>query len=180
MKMPCSLPAIVVLIFASPLALAQKTPPPDAAQLQKMAARFAPTEITADLSKLAPNDRKVLAKLVEAAKIIDGIFLRQMWTQNPSMLLELAGDDSPQGRARLHYFLLNKGPWSNLDDNAPFVALAPAKPPGAGFYPADTTKEQMESWMKSLPPNEQERARGFFTVIRRDGKNFALVPYRLE
>ncbi len=114
-------------------ASAQEGKIPDQTQLTQMAARFAPTEITADLSKLTPNDRKVLAKLVEAAKIIDGIFLRQMWSQNPSMLLELAGDESPEGRARLHYFLLNKGPWSNLDDNAPFVAGAPAKPAGAGF-----------------------------------------------
>ncbi len=177
MKIPLVLSA---LISAATALVAESAALLDAAQLQKMAARFAPTEITADLSKLSPNDRKVLAKLVEAAKIIDGIFLRQMWSQNPAMLLELAGDDSAEGRARLHYFLLNKGPWSNLDNNAPFVAGAPAKLPGAGFYPAATTKEQMESWMKSLPPNEQEKARGFFTVIRHGGKNFALVPYRLE
>ena len=37
---------------------------PDQAKLEAMAARFVPTEITADLSKLSPNDRKVLAKLV--------------------------------------------------------------------------------------------------------------------
>ena len=124
---------------------------PDEAQLEQMAARFAPTEIKADLSKLSPNDRKVLAKLVEASHIIDGIFLRQMWAENPSMLLDLADDDSPEGRARLHYFLLNKGPWSNLDHDAPFVAGAPAKPQGAGFYPADATKAEIESWIKSLP-----------------------------
>src|SRR5215471_18030696 len=67
--------------------------------LEKMAARFVPTDITADLSKLAPNDRRVLTKLVEASKIIDGIFLRQVWSGNVSMLLDLAQDQTPEGRA---------------------------------------------------------------------------------
>ena len=53
---------------------------PDQAKLEAMTARFAPTEIKADLSKLSPNDRKVLAKLVQASQIIDGIFLRQAWS----------------------------------------------------------------------------------------------------
>ncbi len=170
--------ALLLILSVQPAA--QSSPLPDAAQLEKMTARFAPTEITADLSKFSPNERRALAKLVAASRIIDGIFLRQMWSQNPSMLLSLAGDESPEGRARLHYFLINKGPWSNLDDNAPFVAGAPAKPPGAGFYPSDTTKQEMESWMKSLSPNEQKNARGFFTVIRHEGKSFTTVPYRVE
>lgn len=146
-----------------------------------MAARFAPTEISVDLSKLSPNDRKVLAKLVQASQIIDGIFLRQMWPGNPSMLLDLANDNSPEGRARLHYFLINKGPWSALDGNAPFVAGAPPKPAGAGFYPLNTTKDEMIAWMKGLPPNQQQEARSFFTVIRRKPyNNFMTVPYHTE
>ena len=31
------------------------------------------------------------------------------------MLLDLVRDQTPEGRARLHYFLINKGPWSRLD-----------------------------------------------------------------
>ncbi|MDQ3413513.1 MAG: hypothetical protein M3480_00825 [Verrucomicrobiota bacterium] len=154
---------------------------PDQAKLEAMAARFAPTEITADLSKLSPNDRKVLAKLVEASQIIDGIFLRQAWAGNPSMLLDLAGDQSAEGRARLHYFLINKGPWSELDHNQRFVARAPPKPEGAGFYPPDATKAELEAWMKSLPAAEQKRAKGFFTVVRRNAAGkFTIVPYNIE
>ena len=43
---------------------------------------------------------------------------------------------SPLGRARLHAFLLNKGPWSRLDHNEPFVPGAPAKPRGRQLLPA--------------------------------------------
>src|SRR5437762_6807824 len=51
------------------------------------------TLFRSDLSKLSPNDRKVLARLVRASQIINGIFLRQAWAGNPSMLLDLAGGE---------------------------------------------------------------------------------------
>ena len=103
---------------------------PDTLKLQAMTARFAPTDIGADVSKLSAGDRKVLAKLVEASKIIDALFLRQVWAGNDAMLMDLVRDQTPEGRARLHYFLINKGPWSRLDHNQPFVPGAPAEAGG--------------------------------------------------
>jgi hypothetical protein len=153
---------------------------PDAAQLQKMAARFAPTEITADLSKVSDADRQVLAKLVEASKIVDALFLRQVWAGNDAMLLDLVRDQSPLGRERLHSFVINKGPWSRLDHNLVFVPGAPPKPAGANYYPAGATKADLERWMQSLPEAERTRATGFFTTIRRAGNGFTLVPYSIE
>lgn len=172
---------VALLSATTVITSAQKTAPPDQAKLAQMAARFAPTEITADISKLSPNDRKVLAKLVEASQIIDGIFLRQAWAGNPSMLLDLAADASAEGRARLHYFIINKCPWSRLDHNEPFVLSAPPKPKNANFYPSDATKAEIETWINSLPAAEQEQAKGFFTVIHRQAdRKFALVPYNIE
>lgn len=160
---------------------AQGAPVADTATLQQMAARFAPTDITADLSALSSSDRQVLSKLIAASKIIDGLFLRQVWAGNDAMLQELARVTTADGRARLHYFLLNKGPWSRLDHNQPFVAAAPPKPAGAGFYPADATKAEIEAWLESLPEVERARARGFFTVVRRGpGGGLTLVPYSIE
>ena len=164
---------------------AQETALPDATKLQQMAARFEPTEITADLSKLSDADRRVLAKLVEASKIIDALFLRQVWAGNQPMLLDLVRDESPEGRARLHYFLINKGPWSRLDHNAPFVPGAPAdKPQGANFYPDGASKAEVEAWFKSVPQSIRTRSTGFFTVIRRNasptGGDFLIVPYSIE
>ena len=172
--------AVMVLALA-----AQETALPDATKLQQMAARFEPTEITADLSKLSDADRRVLAKLVEASKIIDALFLRQVWAGNPPMLLDLVRDESPEGRARLHYFLINKGPWSRLDHNAPFVPGAPAdKPQGANFYPDGASKAEVEAWFKSVPQSIRTRSTGFFTVIRRNasptGGDFLIVPYSIE
>jgi len=149
-------------------------------KLATMTARFAPTEITADLSKLSAAERQILTKLVQASKVMDTLYLRQVWTGNDAMLVDLMKDNSPVGRARLHYFLINKGPWSRLDHNEPFIDGAPAKPEGANFYPAGSAKADIEKWIAALPPAERARANGFFTVIRRQGESYALVNYNVE
>ena len=159
---------------------AQEAAVPDTQRLQQMAARFAPTDISADLSKLSDADRRVLAKLVEASKIVDALFLRQVWAGNESMLMDLVRDQSLEGRARLHYFLINKGPWSRLDHNAVFVPGAPAKPAAANYYPDGASKADLERWIQSLPEAERAHATDFFTVIRRSGNAFTLVPYNVE
>src|SRR4029077_16252630 len=92
----------------------------------------------------------------------------------------LARDQSPEGRARLHYFLINKGPWSRIDHDAVFVPGAPPKPASANYYPEGASKADLERWIQSLPEAERARATGFFTVIRRAGNSFTLVPYNIE
>jgi hypothetical protein len=170
-----------------PAALASLAAPegrvPDTVKLQRMAARFAPTEIRADVSTLSAGDRNVLAKLVEASKVIDAVFLRQVWAGNDAMLLDLARDDTPVGRARLHYFLINKGPWSRLDHNQVFVPGAPPKPEGANFYPPAASKTELDAWIRSLPEADRPRAASFFTVIRHrtaGGNGYTVVPYSIE
>jgi hypothetical protein len=160
--------------------MAQGTRIPSAADLQKMTARFAPTDIAADVSKLSANDRQVLAKLVEASKVMDALFLRQVWDGNEAMLLDLERNKTPEGQARLHYFLINKGPWSRLDRDGPFIGGAPGKPAGANFYPEGATKSELETWMASLPEPSRSQATGFFTVIRRSNGSLTAVPYSLE
>ena len=157
---------------------------PDLKKLQSMTARFAPVEISADISQLPVPERRALAKLVQAGSIMDSLFLRQVWAGNESMLLDLLKDETPLGRARVRYFLLNKGPWSRLDHDAPFIKGAPAKPERRNFYPAGASKEQVESWVKSLPASEQSEAMGFFSTIRLAAGvgtgSYKMVPYSVE
>jgi hypothetical protein len=150
-------------------------------KIQTMTARFAPVDLSADLSKMPASEQQALAKMVEAGRVFDALYLRQVWDGNDSMLAELAADDTPLGRARLHYFLLNKGPWSRLDHNEAFVDGAPPNPPQGNFYPAGATKAEVEAWINGLSPADKARATGFFTTIRRgaDGR-FTAVPYNLE
>ena len=140
---------------------------PDLAELKKMTARFAPTPLTVDTSNLSDGDRRALAKLIEAAYLIDDIFLTQFWSGNHALLEQLKKDQSELGRARLAYFWLNKGPWSALDEHEAFIPGVPArKPAGANFYPPEITKPEFEKWVQTLSPAEKEQAQGFFTVIR--------------
>jgi hypothetical protein len=104
-----------------------------------------------------------------------------VWAGNEAMLQTLVKDDSPIGKARLHAFLINKGPWSRLDHNEVFIPGAPPKPPSANYYPEGATKADVENWISSLGGGEKARATGFFTTIRRDaGGRFVLVPYNIE
>jgi len=138
---------------------------PDLAELNRMIARFAPVELHADSSKLSPGDQKALAKLLDAARVIDDIFLEQVWSGNVALRTKLAADMSPLGKVRLHYFDLNKGPWSELDEQVAFLPGVPGKKlPGANFYPEDMTKQEFES--NSWSVAKEADPRGFFTVIR--------------
>jgi len=161
---------------------AQDASMPDAQQLEKMAARFAPTPLRVDTTKLSSGDRQALVKLIVAARILNYVFLEQRWDGNPALYDRLQKDTTPLGRARLHYFWLNKGPWSDIDEFKAFLPGVPArKPMGANFYPENMTKEAFEQWVAQLSPQEQERAKSFFTVIRRNtqstGGDFMAIPY---
>jgi len=171
------------VLLSGAVSAAEKTPArlPDAAELQRMTARFAPVELRVDLKALPDAEKRALGKLIQASKLMDALFLRQRWAGNPTLLLGLLHDDSPLGRARLHAFLLDKGPWSSLDEARPFLPGAPPKPESANFYPAGATKAEVEAWVKSLPEAQQKDATGFYTTLRRgtDGK-FISVPYSVE
>jgi Peptidase family M49 len=155
---------------------------PDLAQLNCMISRFARTELKVDISGLSAGDRQALVKLIEASRVYNDIFLRQLWSGNPALWTKLQQDGTPLGKALQHVFWINKAPWSELDAHAAFLpGVPPKKPAGANFYPEDMTREQFESWVKTLAKSERDKAEGFFTVIRRDkaGKLTA-VPYSQE
>ena len=173
---------IGVLAIAAGCAARGPEPPASqaVAELQRQAARFAPVDIAVPID-LPGNDPSALAHLIRAARVMDGLFLDQVWAGNTSLLAELAADRSPEGAAALHYFLINKGPWSRLDENAPFSwpgRPIPPKPEQANFYPADATRDEVDAWIASLPPAARAEATGFFTLIRRDASGKLMsVPY---
>ncbi|HXW04597.1 MAG TPA: hypothetical protein VD833_05145 [Vicinamibacterales bacterium] len=168
---------------------------PTAAELAEMAARFAPVDIAADVSRLQPAEQQALARLIDVARVMDGLFLQQVWAGNDALLQRLARDaarhagaatgpgaeQAQLARSRLQYFLINKGPWSRLDHNRVFVPGVPDKPEGANFYPAGAGKPDVQRWIDSLSGPARSEATGFFTTIRRrpDGA-FVAVPYSVE
>jgi hypothetical protein len=160
---------------ATPSRLAVKADTP--ARLRQLPA----TTIDYDRSLLNENERQVVAKLVEASRVIDEIFWRQVSEDNPAIREKLAAQAaaSPLDRAGYDYFIANKGRWDRLDNNEPFIepfGADGAKPAGAAFYPANLTKEEFERYV-AAHPEQKEALQGLFTVVRRDGDRLVAVPY---
>ena len=106
------------------------------------------------------------------------MFLRQVWSGNDA-LGEAAGDKTAVGRQRLHYFYINDGPWSRLDEKEPFIDGVPReKPLNANYYPDDMTKDEFNSWLQGLTNADKQKATGFFYLIRRGpDRKLTVVPY---
>jgi hypothetical protein len=179
---------IMLLLAAGVTSAADSAKPAGVAELGAMARRYAPIELRADTSTLSAGDKAAIAKLIEAAKIVDILQLRQRWAGNEALWAALKKDHSALGSARQNYFWINKGPWSIIDGNQSFmpaefagIRIAARKPDGANFYPAGAGKEALEAWMNALPAQDKEQAQWFFTVIRTgaDGK-FKIVKYSDE
>src|SRR5689334_3290285 len=133
---------VLAMAFLSTTLTGQKPATGDT-DLTRKIARFAPTTLTADTSKLTPKDREALDKIIAAAKLLDPLFLRQVWSGNDALEKKLQADKSAAGKERLHYFYINDGPWSHLDNNEPFVEGVPhEKPVNANYYPDDMSKDE--------------------------------------
>lgn len=165
---------------------ASKDNSPDLEQLNKLTRRYVPTPIKVDISALSPGDHKALEKLIEAARVTNTIYLKQLWNGNMALLSKLEMDSTPLGKARLRYFWINKGPWSELDDYKAFLPDVPArKPRGANLYPANMAKSDFEHWLSTLSPADQEQAKSAYTVVHYQNensgkKNLAVAPYSKE
>jgi len=143
--------------------------------IQERIAQFVPTELSFDESLLGEKEKQVLKKLVEAARCMDEIFLRQVSPRNPEWLARLEASDSSQDKELLHYFRIMFGPWDRLEKHRPFMGEQ-RKPLGAGFYPGDLKKQEFERWLAEHP-EDSEALTSYYTAIRREGPGLVAVPY---
>lgn len=138
-------------------------------------AQFVPERLSADVGHLSEGDRQALRHLVVAARAMDEIFALQAWTGNAELAPRVAALDGPGADAARDYYRIMVGPWDRLVDHEPFLGDRP-RPEGAGFYPDDLTREELEAWL-AAHPEDVESFRGLHTVIRRDGDRLVAVPY---
>ena len=173
------LAVLSLLLAVTPLISQKKQTPSGDPELAKKIARFAPTVLTANTARLSAKDKLALKKIIEAAKLLDPLFLRQVWSGNAELEKRLLADKTPAGRQRLHYFYINDGPWSRLDDNEPFIDGVPKeKPDQAAAYPDDIKREEFNAWVETLSEADKQKATGFFWLIRRGAdRKLMMVPY---
>lgn len=124
-------------------------------------------KLDVDLAGLSQTQREMLPLLIQAAKVMDGLFWRQAYGDRDQLLQEI---EDPDARS---FAAINYGPWDRLGGNAPFVAGVGPKPAGANFYPADMTKDEFEA-----AAAENENLRSQYSLVRRDGSGKLIaVPY---
>jgi hypothetical protein len=150
--------------------------------LKAKVARLTPVEISAPISSLSDKDKQAIKKIIAAAKLMNPIYSRQVWSGNEWLRAQLAKDSSEQGLLKLKLFDQNRGPWDRMESNKAFLNDVPKeKVPGGGYYPEDMTKAEFESWLKGLSEPDKVKAQGFFSVIHRDQeKKLYSVNYSQE
>ncbi|MBW3660606.1 MAG: peptidase [Gemmatimonadetes bacterium] len=146
------------------------------AEMEAKVAQFAPVELGFDASLLDAEQRIVARKLVEASRLLDEIFLLQVWRDNPAYADKVAAAEGAGMDAARVYYAIMYGPWDRLEDDQPFLLVGP-KPPGAGYYPRGATRAEIESWIEEHP-DDREAFTSYYTVIvrTRDGELRA-IPY---
>lgn len=129
---------------------------------------YQPVDLTADLSHLSADQKKMIGLLIDASKVMDELFWVQAYPGDKQELL--AAIDDPKVK---QFVEINYGPWDRLNSNAPFLTGVDAKPAGANFYPADMTKEEFES-------ATFEGKIDLYTLVRRnqDGELYS-IPYNV-
>ncbi len=159
--------------------VAEEVAPPEGvmerAVLETMRDQFAVVEMEVDTSFLTDEERAVINKLNEVGDLMSEIYLVQRSPYNPTWRAELAASDVENKALLLDLFDLHFGPWDTLDNNRPFYGEDPM-PDGAGFYPADITREEFENWIAEHPEDE-EAFKSWYTVVRREEGGLVSIPY---
>ena len=116
---------------------------------------YAPFELTADLSHLSDNEKKVLSIMYDVADIMQEIYWQQT-VGNKNEYFDRISDETTK-----KFSMINYGPWDRLNNNTSFIAEIGPKPAGSNFYPADMTKEEFEAF-------DNPDKTSLYTLIRRD------------
>jgi hypothetical protein len=145
--------------------------------MQARLEQFAPVTLGFDASLLDTDQRRVVRELVEASHHLDDIFWVQAWRGNANREALLPRGDDPESRATREYYDIMYGPWDRLEGNEPFLSGAGEKPEGAGFYPADMTREQFEVWIAEHPEDEAAFKSEYTRIERTPDGGLEAVPY---
>lgn len=168
--MPCRL---LLLLIACGAALtgcapeAATTTDAPTSRADTLLAKYTTVELTADLSTLSDQERRMIPILIEAAEEMDAMFWVEAYGDRDSLFARI---DDPALR---RFAQINYGPWDRIAGNAPFIAGVGPKPPGANFYPASMDVDAFERAAVADPA-----LRGHYTMVRQtDDGTLVAIPY---
>jgi len=142
---------------------------------QGAADRLARVDMQVDTSYLSGEERQVVNLLIQAADLMNPIYLRQVSADNVRLREEIAKSGD---KALLDRFDTFMGPWDETEEDKPFYGNA-ARPVGAGFYPGDLTKDQFDAYL-AAHPDQKDKLTSPYTVVKRQGETLIAVPYSEE
>ena len=145
--------------------------PADGAEADGLA-KLATVNMAVDTSYLTAEEREVVNLLNQAANLMSEIYKRQHTPDYDRLRAEVVARNDPRLLEKFDAFF---GPWDPIEDDRPFFGDKP-KPPGAGFYPVDLTKEQFDAYLQAHP-DQAEALTNPYTVVRRQGDRLVAVPY---
>lgn len=149
-------------------------------ELQTKIEAYAPTTISADLSELTENQKKVVELLVKAGKIADEIFWMQTAPDAIKSREELKNAQTDEEKQLLEYVMINYGPYDVIYDNKRFYGEGPEeRPEGGNFYPMDMTKEEFEAAIKDNKELKAQFESQYTTIVRNKDGNLTAVPYQV-
>lgn len=138
---------------------------------------YSPTKISADISNLNSNQKKVIELLVKAGHVSDEIFWIQNTPDAVSVRDSLMKSESESAKVYLDYVKINYGPYDEIYGGERFVGDGPSiRPLGGNFYPPDMTKSDFEDYV-AANPEVKEDFTSLYTIIRKDGDGLKSIPY---
>lgn len=150
----------------------------DSAALDAELAKFATVRMNPDTSFLNTEERQVVNLLIKAADLMSDIYQRQYYAANPAIRQQILDSARPDRAKLLALYDINNGPWNQLNGYKPYFGSITA-PEGAGFYPVDLSKQELDAYIAKYPRQKDALMSGY-TVVKRDGANLVAVPYSQE
>jgi hypothetical protein len=111
-------------------------------------AKFKPIKIPFDSSHLTDREQQMVAKLVDAAGLLDCIYWRQSDPEGLKLYLSLADSTDAKDQMLRELLKINGSRFDQIDDDKPFVGTQPA-PPGRGFFLPQETRASLEQRISS-------------------------------
>lgn len=170
----CAMQTAEPVTSAAPAAVSVE-PEAAAYDVEAQLAEFARIDMAPDTSFLTDEEREVVNLLIEAADLMNEIYLRQYFADNPALRSQIAASNAPNRDTLLAMFDLHFGAWDQLDEFHPFFGNT-VLPDGAGFYPVDLTREDYDAYL-AAHPDQREALNSPYTMIRRSGDELVAIPY---